>query len=64
LPVLSWINLALGVCILISPWLLRFASNEDRMWAAVALGGSVMMLAAVSAKMTVLMRQKLSRRHA
>ena len=60
-PVLSWINLALGACILSSPWLLRFASDEDRMWTAVALGGTVMVLATLSAKLTLLMRQKLFR---
>lgn len=59
LPVLSWINLMLGVCILVAPWLLRFASDEDRMWTAVALGGTVMALAAASAKATLLMRQRL-----
>lgn len=59
LPVLSWINLTLGGCILIAPWLLRFASDEDRMWAAVILGGTVMALAASSAKATLLMRHRL-----
>ncbi len=61
LPVLSWLNLALGACILLSPWLLRFAWDEDRMWTAVALGTTVMILAALSAKMTLLMRQRLAR---
>lgn len=61
LPVLSWINLALGACILLSPWLLRFASNEARMWAVVAVGGLIMLLAALSVKITLLMRQRVSR---
>jgi len=61
LPVLSWVNLAAGVCILVSPWLMRFAANEDRMWTAVAVGGTVMILAALSAKVTLLMRHRLLR---
>jgi hypothetical protein len=58
LPVLSWINLALGSCILLSPWLLRFASDEDQLWTAVTFGGTVMILAALSAKATLLVRQR------
>ena len=60
-PVLSWINLVLGGCILVSPWLLRFASDEERMWAAVVLGGTIMVLAASSAKVTASMRQRVYR---
>lgn len=60
-PALSWMNLAVGACIVLSPWLLRFAADEDRMWAAVAVGGTVMILAALSVKMTVSLRQRLSR---
>jgi len=56
LPALSWMNLAVGACIVLSPWLLRFAADEDRMWAAVAVGGTVMILAALSVKVTVSMR--------
>ena len=59
LPTLSWINLAVGVCILASPWLLRFAANEERMWSAVAIGGTVVILAALSTKVTLLMRERL-----
>lgn len=59
LPLLSWINLALGACILLAPWLLRFAADGDRMWAAVGVGGTVMVLAASSAKATLLARQRL-----
>jgi len=59
LPVLSWINLALGGCILTAPWLLRFATDDERMWTAVGLGGGVMAMAAASAKATLLMRQRL-----
>jgi SPW repeat len=61
LPILSWINLALGTFVLLSPWLLRFASNEARTWSDVALGAVVMVLAACSARVTLLMRQRLSR---
>jgi len=57
-PVLSWINLTLGACILIAPWLLGFASDEERRWTAVVLGGTVMVLAALSAEVTLLMRQR------
>ena len=55
---LSWANLALGACILVSPWLLRFASNDDLMWAGVAVGTAVMVLAGTSARVTELIRQK------
>jgi len=61
LPALSWMNLAVGASIVLSPWLLRFAADEDRMWAAVAVGGTVMILAALSVKGTVSMRQRLFR---
>ncbi len=44
-----------------SPWLLRFDSDEGRMWTAVAIGGTVMILATFSAKATLMMRQRLSR---
>jgi len=60
-PALSWANLALGACVLVSPWLLRFASNEDLMWSGVAVGGTVMMLAGTSARVTALIRQRLMR---
>jgi hypothetical protein len=58
LPVLSWLNVALGACILLSPWLLRFASNETLMRADVTVGGVIMLLAAVSAKITLLTKQR------
>jgi hypothetical protein len=61
LPVLSWINLALGTFVLLSPWLFRFASNEARTWSDVAVGMVVMALAAFSARMTLLLRERLSR---
>jgi hypothetical protein len=61
LPLLSWLNLALGACVILSPWLFRFAADETRMWTAVALGGVVMVLAALSARVTLLLRQRVYR---
>lgn len=61
LPVLSWLNFALGTFVLISPWLFRFSSDEARMWSDVALGAVVIMLAAFSARATLLMRKRLYR---
>jgi hypothetical protein len=60
-PVLSWLNLALGACILLSPWLFRFSSDEAMTLAGVGVGALIMVLAGMSARMTALMRQKLSR---
>jgi hypothetical protein len=59
LPFLSWTNFILGACILLSPWMFRFDSNRARMWTNVVAGGIVMLLAAVSARITLLMRQRL-----
>ena len=60
LPLLSWTNFVLGACMLLSPWMFRFESNGPRMWTDVVAGGVIMLLAAVSARMTLLMRQRLS----
>jgi hypothetical protein len=61
LPILSGINLVVGACILISPWLLRFASDQPRMWTDVALGGLVIVLATLSLKSTLMIREWLLR---
>lgn len=60
LPFLSWTNSVLGACILLSPWMFFFDSNQARMWTDVVAGGGVMLLAAVSATMTLVMRQRFS----
>ena len=60
LPLLSWTNFVLGACMLLSPWMFCFESNGPRMWTDVVAGGVIMLLAAVSARMTLLMRQRLS----
>ena len=59
LPLLSWINLSLGGCVLTAPWLFRFAADEAWMWLAVIVGSTVMVLAGLSAKTTLAMRQNL-----
>jgi hypothetical protein len=61
LPVLSWINLALGACILTSPWMLHFAANGALMWSDVAAGVIIMILAGLSAGITRAIREQLSR---
>ena len=57
LRALSWANLVLGACILLSPWLFRFSSDEMLMWAGVIVGALIMAFAAMSVTMT----QKLAR---
>lgn len=57
LRALSWANLVLGACILLSPWLCRFSSDEMLMWAGVSVGALIMAFAMLSVTMT----QKLSR---
>lgn len=59
-PFLSWTNFVLGACMFLSPWMFDFESHGTRMWTEVVAGGVIMLLAAVSARMTLLMRQRLS----
>ena len=61
LPALSWGNVALGVYIALSPWLFRFDSDQARIWADATIGGTVMLLAALSAVATTFMQGRLSR---
>jgi uncharacterized membrane protein HdeD (DUF308 family) len=42
----EWVNLALGVLVLVSPWVLGFAANLAALWAHVVLGLLVAVLAA------------------
>lgn len=34
----EWVNLVLGLWLIISPWALHFATNTDAMWTQVVLG--------------------------
>ncbi|AUX78576.1 SPW repeat protein [Sinorhizobium fredii] len=42
----EWANLVLGIWLIVSPWLLQFATNINAMWTHVVLG---VLVAAVSA---------------
>jgi hypothetical protein len=48
-PGLSWVNAALGVWIIISPWVLGFAANATLMWNNVIIGALVALVALSSA---------------
>lgn len=37
----EWLSAAVGIWLVISPWLLSFASLADAMWSAVALGALI-----------------------
>ena len=38
-PFLSWTNFVVGACMLLSPWMFGFESNETRMWTDAVAGG-------------------------
>lgn len=49
---LSWANLVLGACILLSPWLCHFSSDDLLMWVGVTVGALIMAFAALSVALT------------
>jgi hypothetical protein len=42
----EWVNVAIGVWILVSPWLLGFAGVRSAMWVSVILGAVIAIMAA------------------
>lgn len=63
LRALSWVNLLLGACISLSPWLCRFSSDEMPMWAGVIVGTLIMGFAVMSVRMTIRARAVLVHWH-
>jgi hypothetical protein len=44
----EWISLALGVWLVISPWVLGFAASDALMWNAVAIGGMLIIMSGLT----------------
>jgi hypothetical protein len=60
-PGLSWINLVLGLWLIISPWVCGFSEFRGALWNNVVLGIIVALLAAWSASATHTPRQQMPR---
>jgi hypothetical protein len=49
---LSWINALLGIWMILSPWIYRYAANRPRLWNSIIMGIIVVILSVWSATAT------------